>query len=309
MAIHDKFKNATRDDTLRGDPWNNHYFALEIDGDEVAHFRECTGFKSTAEVFVIEEGGYNVDVRKRPGQSKWATVTLKFGVNASTALMEWRDTYIQDGFVGSPGKPGPRQTCTGAIVIKDLDGTELRRYSMTQLWPVSWEGPSLNATSSAIAVESLEIAFHEVVIGGLATPGPTPTPTPDPEPAAPEPVQFDFDKSNVKKSEDKKIDDTSKIYKDAPAVWVEGHTCDLGSASYNLKLSKERAQSVATSLQQKDSANGVKRAAYNSAGYGFQYPVAPNNSESNRAKNRRCQTWDTPRSGLRSGEIAYKSYK
>jgi phage tail-like protein len=305
MSIHDKFKAATMDETQRGDPWNNHYFALEIDGDEVAHFRECTGFKSTAEIFMIQEGGYNVDSRKRPGQSKWATVTLKFGVNGSTQLMEWRDSYIQDGFIGTD----KRKNCSGAIVIKALDGTELRRYSMTQLWPVSWEGPALNSTSSAIAVESIEIAFHEVMIGPITQTPVVVVPDPVPETPAPEPIQFDFDKSNVKKSEEKKVDDASKIYKDAPAIWVEGHTCDLGSASYNLTLSKSRAASTARSMESKDAANGIKRAAYNSAGYGFQYPVAENNSEANRAKNRRCQIWDTPRSGMRPGERPYKSYK
>ncbi len=287
----------------QGDPWNNHYFALEIDGEEVAHFQESSGFKSATTMFTIEEGGRNGDVIKRPGQSKWGTITLKFAVNASNRLAEWRDKYVQDKFVD-----GLRLDCTGAIVIKDLDGMELRRYSMTEVWPVSWEGPSLNSTASGLALDTLEIAFDQLIIGGLGPkPAPVP-PKPQPTPATPEPIQFDFDKSNVKKSEEKKVDNASKIYKDEPAVWVEGHTCDMGSKSYNLSLSASRAQSVAASLKQKDEANGIKRAAYNSQGFAFEHPVAPNKNEPNRARNRRCQVWPTPRSGKRSGELVYIKY-
>jgi phage tail-like protein len=288
----------------QGDPWNNHYFAFELDGEVVAHFQESTGFKTSLAAFEIEEGGRNNGVIKRPGQSKWSTVTLKFAVNASNKLAEWRDTYYQDGFLKEI-----RPNCVAAIIIKDLDGMELRRYSMTEVWPVSWEGPSLNSTSSGIALDTLEIGFDQVVIGGVGPkPGPGPTPTPTPVEQTPEPIQFDFDKSNVKKSEEKKVDDASKIYKSAPAVWVEGHTCDLGSHSYNLKLSTERAQSVAASLQDKDAANGIKREAYNASGHSYDFPVKPNKGETNRAANRRCQVWPSPRSGRRSGEIPYVKY-
>lgn len=288
----------------QGDPWNNHYFALEIDGEEVAHFQEATGFKSATTTFEIEEGGRNGATIKRPGQSKWGTITLKFQVNASQRLVEWRDAYVQDKFVD-----GIRPDCTGAIVIKDLDGMELRRYSMTEVWPVSWEGPALNSTASGLALDTLEIAFDQVVLGGLGPkPEPVKPPAPEPTTQAPEPIQFDFDKSNVKKSEEKKVDNASKIYKDAPAVWIEGHTCDMGSMSYNLTLSTSRAQSTARSMEQKDAGNGIKRAAYNAAGYAYKYPVAPNKNEPNRAKNRRCQIWDSPRSGKRAGELDYVKY-
>lgn len=283
------------------DPWGSHYFSLEIEKEEIALFMECTGFKSTADVFIIEEGGLNGGVHKRPGQSKWSTVTLKAAMSQSTRLVEWRDSFIQDEF-------STLKTATGAIVMRATDGTEIRRYSMAQLWPVSWEGPQFNSSSSALALETVEIAFEQLVIGEFSKP--TPPPKPDPEPEKPlEPIQFDFDKSNVKKSEEKKIDDASKTYKDEPAVWIEGHTCDMGNASYNATLSRDRAQSVADKMKSDDAARGVKRAAYNVNGYGYKYPVAPNDGEGNRARNRRVQIFNSPRSGKRPGELDYKSYK
>jgi phage tail-like protein len=144
----------------RDDPFGAHYFALELNGTEVAHFLECSGLKSTATVFEIEEGGLNGLTHKRPGQSRWENITLKFATNASQALLEWRDKFIRDEF---STRADPRQS-GGAIVLYDNDGNEVRRYEFTSAWPVSWEGPSLNAGSSEVAVESIEIAHEGLVV-------------------------------------------------------------------------------------------------------------------------------------------------
>jgi phage tail-like protein len=148
-----------------GDPFNNCYFSLEIEGTEVAHFRECTGFKSVAEVYLIQEGGYNGAVHKRPGRSKWAPVTLKCATSASTELMAWRDEFITDQFTSRPTK-------SGAIVIRGEDGGEVRRYSFTGCWPISWEGPKLNGNKkSEMAIESVEISFDTLTVGASGSSG------------------------------------------------------------------------------------------------------------------------------------------
>lgn len=139
------------------DPYGGHYFALEINGQEVAHFLECSGLKTSSTVFEIEEGGLNGMTHKRPGQSRWDNIVLRFATNASQSLLEWRDKYLQDQFTSRP-------TNSGAIVLYDNAGNEIRRYSFTQAWPVSWEGPSLNAGSSELAVETLEIAHGGLLI-------------------------------------------------------------------------------------------------------------------------------------------------
>ena len=77
------------------------------------------------------------------------------------------------------------------------------------------------------------------------------------------------------------------IAKRCPSVKfdVDGHTDSTGSKSFNQKLSEERAKSVVDYL----TAKGVAPARIRSAGYGDTRPVAPNNSEANRAKNRRIE--------------------
>jgi outer membrane protein OmpA-like peptidoglycan-associated protein len=66
---------------------------------------------------------------------------------------------------------------------------------------------------------------------------------------------------------------------------VEGHTDNVGSKRSNQKLSEERAKSVVDYL----TAKGVAASRIQSAGYGETRPVVPNNSEANRAKNRRIE--------------------
>ncbi|MEQ1565263.1 MAG: phage tail protein [Myxococcota bacterium] len=146
------------------DAFGGHYFALELGGTQVAHFLECSGLKSTATVFEIEEGGLNGVTHKRPGQSRWENITLRYATNATQPLLEWRDKFIRDQF---STRADPKAS-SGAIVLYDNAGTVMRRYEFTSAWPVSWEGPSLNAGSSELAVESLEIAHEGLVVKNFA---------------------------------------------------------------------------------------------------------------------------------------------
>ncbi|GAA0265390.1 OmpA family protein [Alteraurantiacibacter aestuarii] len=71
---------------------------------------------------------------------------------------------------------------------------------------------------------------------------------------------------------------------------VMGHTDSTGSEQYNLDLSRRRADSVTNYLVSR----GVSRARIESIGYGEQYPVADNTTESGRAQNRRVEIRITP---------------
>lgn len=66
---------------------------------------------------------------------------------------------------------------------------------------------------------------------------------------------------------------------------VSGHTDDVGSNALNLRLSKSRAKSVADYLIMQ----GVGKKRISIKGYGKSRPIVPNNSDENRAKNRRVE--------------------
>lgn len=71
---------------------------------------------------------------------------------------------------------------------------------------------------------------------------------------------------------------------------VMGHTDSTGSESYNLDLSKRRADAVANYL----TLRGVSRARIETIGYGESYPVADNATAEGRAINRRVEIRITP---------------
>lgn len=68
-------------------------------------------------------------------------------------------------------------------------------------------------------------------------------------------------------------------------VEIGGHTDAVGSASYNQKLSEQRARSVMNYLIQQ----GVDKDRLVARGYGESNPVASNTTRAGRAKNRRIE--------------------
>lgn len=68
-------------------------------------------------------------------------------------------------------------------------------------------------------------------------------------------------------------------------IRVEGHTDNVGSYEYNLKLSRARAESVKKELVK----NGLSADKITTEGYSFDRPIASNDTEEGRARNRRVE--------------------
>lgn len=139
------------------DPEGNYIFALEIDGVEVAHFSECSGLKSSTEVYELQEGGMNYRVHKLPGQSRWDNIQLRYGVSNDITLLEWRGEILEDSFDSCSRR-------NGSIIMKNNQMDVVRRYNFEAAWPVAWEGPSFSANGSEVAIEMIELAHHGVYV-------------------------------------------------------------------------------------------------------------------------------------------------
>ncbi len=68
-------------------------------------------------------------------------------------------------------------------------------------------------------------------------------------------------------------------------ILVSGHTDSTGNSEYNLNLSRERAQSVASYLQ----GQGIKSTRFEVLGMGSSNPIASNSTADGRAQNRRVE--------------------
>jgi outer membrane protein OmpA-like peptidoglycan-associated protein/Tol biopolymer transport system component len=100
-------------------------------------------------------------------------------------------------------------------------------------------------------------------------------------------IFFEFNKATLLKESINELENVYKLLVDNPNISVEisGHTDNVGSATYNNKLSLERANSVVKYLIDK----GIATERLSAVGYGFDKPIAPNTSEEGRQKNRRTE--------------------
>jgi peptidoglycan-associated lipoprotein len=98
-------------------------------------------------------------------------------------------------------------------------------------------------------------------------------------------LQFAFDDYNLSNKSKENLEKiASWMSKDAAAkVQIEGHTCDIGTAEYNLALGERRANSAKKYLE----GLGVSSARISTISYGEERPLVPNSDEGNRSKNRR----------------------
>jgi OOP family OmpA-OmpF porin len=100
--------------------------------------------------------------------------------------------------------------------------------------------------------------------------------------------KFDFNKANIKPESDSLLTEVAKVMTDHPEikhVRVEGHTDNVGSSEYNKKLSQQRADSVIKWL----SSHGIAVDRLTAKGMGKETPLVPNDTELNRALNRRVE--------------------
>jgi OmpA-OmpF porin, OOP family len=83
------------------------------------------------------------------------------------------------------------------------------------------------------------------------------------------------------------VDSLVAILKAYPAVTVglEGHTDASGDAAANKKLSLDRASAVKERLV----AGGVADSRITTSGFGMEKPIAPNDTDDGRARNRRLE--------------------
>ena len=100
-------------------------------------------------------------------------------------------------------------------------------------------------------------------------------------------LTFDVNRSDIRSNLYPVFNDIAKVLRDYEKTMlvIAGHTDDTGPYQYNMNLSQARADSVKQYLV----AQNVQPVRVETQGYGPNYPVVPNTSESNRTLNRRVE--------------------
>ena len=135
----------------RADPFGGYNFRVEIDGITRAGFKSCSGLEISQNAGTYREGADRSPiVRKIPGLVTTSDVTLARGITNDSELWQWRKK------LGS----GTVDRRNMSIVLVDDTGKDVIRWNLRNCWPTKWSGPSLDATSDELAIETLTIA-HE----------------------------------------------------------------------------------------------------------------------------------------------------
>jgi len=102
-----------------------------------------------------------------------------------------------------------------------------------------------------------------------------------------ETVLFDFDDTEISRQEQERLNEVINLMKDNPYIMLEvvGHADLIGNDEYNKSLSARRAEAVMNFL--KDRGIGKDRIKINY--FGSSKPIASNNTNEGRAKNRRVE--------------------
>ncbi len=121
----------------------------------VAGFSECSGLDATMEVMEYKEGGVNDYVHKFPTRASHGNITLKRGViYLADDLWNWHQGFVQGA--------GTRKD--GLILLLDDSRAPAKVWKFKRGIPIKWLGPSLNATQSGVAIESLEIGHEGLIL-------------------------------------------------------------------------------------------------------------------------------------------------
>jgi OOP family OmpA-OmpF porin len=155
------------------------------------------------------------------------------------------------------------------------------------LIPLSACAPQVFADSSAL-----------VIAGDPPPPPPPPKEEPPPKPkrvqvtadaiVITEKIMFEYNKAKIKEESFGLLDEIVSVIKENPQIKelsIEGHTDADGSNRYNKKLSDKRAASVRTYLVE----HGIGEDMLLSKGWGEEKPIADNDTDEGKAKNRRVE--------------------
>ncbi|MEX1030866.1 MAG: phage tail protein [Paenibacillaceae bacterium] len=125
-------------------------FWVEFGGLVDSGFSEVSGLHSEIDIEEYREGGVNGYVHRLAKATKFHPIVLKRGITKSPDLWNWYEA-VMGGYIAR---------MDGAIIMHDEADNEIVRWNIFGCYPVKWIGPEMNATSSSVAIESIELVHN-----------------------------------------------------------------------------------------------------------------------------------------------------
>jgi phage tail-like protein len=131
------------------------WFSITLDNGISGFFTDASGFGYEMEVVEKNDTGKdgNVRTRKRPGTAKYQDLTLKRTLTPDKQFWNWAKT-IREGKL--------EYRTNGAMVVYDMSGKELSRWTFTNVWPSKWSASDLDVGSDDLMTEEVTLAVEEL---------------------------------------------------------------------------------------------------------------------------------------------------
>jgi phage tail-like protein len=142
-----------------GEPALSLTYKCTIDGIiPLGTWSKIEGLAFSHEVTEYREGGINSHMRKFVGPVKYENVRLSRPVDSDSQLIY---VWLAANLV----KIVPQ---TMSIMALDSAGNEVTQWNLAGVVPVKWSGPSLDINGNQVAMETLELAYDEMIgLGGV----------------------------------------------------------------------------------------------------------------------------------------------
>lgn len=141
------------------DPAVSIRFHLSLDQHPIGWWTSLDGLGMETAIEPFEEGGENGFIHQLPTRLKFTNVKLSRPINADSAKVAvWFMDIVKK-------RPKGQTAVIQAVGGKD-EKTVIAQWSLQNVVPVRWTGPSFSVESPKVATESIELAYH----GFLAPP-------------------------------------------------------------------------------------------------------------------------------------------
>lgn len=147
------------------DPYRGFKFKVLIPGfgAEIG-FASCSGLTEETEIVEYREGTNPITMRKLPGLTSFENIVLSRGLSSSDDVLKWRARVAESVGRGDGVAPGTTPGFRNDVIIqlfdKGNDEKPVKEWRVLEAWPARLEIGDLDASSSDVVLETLELA-HE----------------------------------------------------------------------------------------------------------------------------------------------------
>lgn len=135
---------------IRDDPYLGYNFLVEIQGILAGGFSEVRGLDITTSVDERRQGGNNSYAYKLAGPTTYSDLQLVRGLSDIDMLWPWYQNVVA----------GKIQRRNGTIYLLNNMGLPKMWWNFRRAYPVSWVGPSFDASASTVLATTITLA-HE----------------------------------------------------------------------------------------------------------------------------------------------------